>query len=67
MKKIAAALAKVRKMFWWQLTVSEVSFIGEEGVSTVYHIHPAWWSKNMVFEDALYQYLPNHIPSGDAQ
>jgi hypothetical protein len=65
MKKIAGALALVRKAFLWQLTVSEVSFITADGVTRVVHIHPAWWSKQRVFEDALYLHLPSMVGEVD--
>lgn len=60
---ISAVLYRVRKIFFWQLTVSEVSFIGEDGVHTVLHVHPAYYSKQTVFEHALEEWLPAHMTS----
>lgn len=56
----------LRKIFWWQLTITEVRFITGAGVTSVYHVHPAWWSKQRVFDDAVVQYLPGHAQIGDA-
>lgn len=62
MKKILAELLyRARKVLFWQLTVSEVSFIGSEGVTRVVHIHPAWWSKERVFIDALELHMPSLV------
>jgi hypothetical protein len=61
MNLLKHVLYRVRKVFWWQLTVSEVSFIGEEGVTTVYHIHPAWWSKERIYFDALEGVFPARV------
>jgi hypothetical protein len=65
MKLFVTILTRVRRLFWWQLTVSEVSFITEDGVDTVLHVHPAWWGKQRVFEDALYSHIPSHYAGGD--
>lgn len=59
------ALKWIRKIFWWQLTVTEVKFVTEAGITSVYHVHPAWWGQQRVFEDAMDMYLPGFAQLGE--
>lgn len=58
---------RLRRTFFWQMTVTDVRFIDGDGVKNFLHIHPAWHSDQRIFEDALAIALPGKEQVGEAE
>lgn len=58
-----ATVRFLKRLFWWQNTVTEVRFITGEGVQHYLHVHPAWHGRTRIFEDALQEAMPEGFES----
>lgn len=55
---MSATIRFIRRLFFWQFTVTQVRFITSDGVQHYLHVHPAWHSRKRIFEDALLEAMP---------
>lgn len=55
---MSATIRFIKRLFWWQHTVTEVRFITADGVQHFLHIHPAWHGRKRIFQDALHEAMP---------